>query len=885
MYKLIDGVDFYSAEEVDERFDNESIIKERERALAAEKVLQDNIDTVVSSLADEEARAKEAENSINDTLNKKITDETTRAEAEENSLSSRMDTFEGAVEQETARAETAEKALQNNIDSEASRAQLAEETTENKLSMEIDRAKAAEQLVQENLNAENIRAEKTERDINNALLSESERAQKKETEIDEALSAESTRAKDAEKVLTDNLADEIQRATAAEDTEKARAEAAEDKLTEDLAAEVQRATAAEDKLTEDLAAEVQRATAAEDTEKARAEAAEQKLTEDLADEIQRATNKELELDEKVAAEEVRATAAEASLTTQILEESQRATAAEKKIAADLINTGNVDSVNSVFPDSNKNVIIQDINIPVTAVHKTRSTPFGAEWQALNYTLSEGTIRLSNGTIASGFRLTTDEGKTWRTTNVDDVHVVGAVHKMIQCSDGTILAATSKGIAYSKDNAITWHSSNTDSTSAYSNIMQCSNGTCIAIKYPGGKGKTVIYSTDSGVTWTETSTDITDFAYDILEYSTGFIIIVGNYNGYSTDFGVTWTEIQAMHGYTCTSISKNTSGVAIVSSNRMHALFRTKNGLDWQQLDIGKVQRTACVRHIFFVACYGTDADTSSGIKYSTDDGVTWNDTDIGSVDISYITILSYLGDDVVVATSPVSSSIKGTGLYYCINISLPAEWKQSNITTGGYTLCPIANGIIATGQYNNSAIAFYLESIPIKKATLALIDEPIDGLYQPVTANALYNVHSLLEDVESIANETQDDAKSALSKVDERQHFVGFSYSISVPTGSSRTISMQQMSKMMGLDISIENVGIGVHFIVFTTPIAGVQHIGDKYFKIYADADNNVSISQDPPKYEISNVNFSTNNDGTVITNNTEDNITFVFIPCSMHHE
>ena len=838
MYKLIDGVDFYSAEEVDERFDNESIIKERERALAAEKVLQDNIDTVVSSLADEEARAKEAENSINDTLNKKITDETTRAEAEENSLSSRMDTFEGAVEQETARAETAEKALQNNIDSEASRAQLAEETTENKLSMEIDRAKAAEQLVQENLNAENIRAEKTERDINNALLSESERAQKKETEIDEALSAESTRAKDAEKVLTDNLADEIQRATAAEDTEKARAEAAE-----------------------------------------------QKLTEDLADEIQRATNKELELDEKVAAEEVRATAAEASLTTQILEESQRATAAEKKIAADLINTGNVDSVNSVFPDSNKNVIIQDINIPVTAVHKTRSTPFGAEWQALNYTLSEGTIRLSNGTIASGFRLTTDEGKTWRTTNVDDVHVVGAVHKMIQCSDGTILAATSKGIAYSKDNAITWHSSNTDSTSAYSNIMQCSNGTCIAIKYPGGKGKTVIYSTDSGVTWTETSTDITDFAYDILEYSTGFIIIVGNYNGYSTDFGVTWTEIQAMHGYTCTSISKNTSGVAIVSSNRMHALFRTKNGLDWQQLDIGKVQRTACVRHIFFVACYGTDADTSSGIKYSTDDGVTWNDTDIGSVDISYITILSYLGDDVVVATSPVSSSIKGTGLYYCINISLPAEWKQSNITTGGYTLCPIANGIIATGQYNNSAIAFYLESIPIKKATLALIDEPIDGLYQPVTANALYNVHSLLEDVESIANETQDDAKSALSKVDERQHFVGFSYSISVPTGSSRTISMQQMSKMMGLDISIENVGIGVHFIVFTTPIAGVQHIGDKYFKIYADADNNVSISQDPPKYEISNVNFSTNNDGTVITNNTEDNITFVFIPCSMHHE
>ena len=41
MYKLLDNVNFYSAEEIEQRFSNESAIAEKERALAAEKVLQE----------------------------------------------------------------------------------------------------------------------------------------------------------------------------------------------------------------------------------------------------------------------------------------------------------------------------------------------------------------------------------------------------------------------------------------------------------------------------------------------------------------------------------------------------------------------------------------------------------------------------------------------------------------------------------------------------------------------------------------------------------------------------------------------------------------------------------------------------------------------------
>ena len=65
MYKLLDNVDFYSAEEVEERFSNESAIAEKERALAAEKVLQENIDK-------EQARAEAAEDLLDKAISEAI---------------------------------------------------------------------------------------------------------------------------------------------------------------------------------------------------------------------------------------------------------------------------------------------------------------------------------------------------------------------------------------------------------------------------------------------------------------------------------------------------------------------------------------------------------------------------------------------------------------------------------------------------------------------------------------------------------------------------------------------------------------------------------------------------------------------------------------------
>ena len=306
MYKLLNGIDFYSAEEVDERFSNESVIAERERATAAEETLQSNIDTVTDNLTAEAARATTAEQTLQDNIDT----ENTRATAAEAALDTRMTDWETNLQ-----------TISDNLAAEVTRAQTAENTNATAITAETTRATAAEQVNSDAIAAEALRAQETERTINNTLLSESERAQRVESEIDTALSNEVTRATAAEQTLQDNI-----------DTEEARATAAENTLTTDLAAEVTRATAAENTLTIDLAAEVTRATAAENTlttdlaaEVTRAQAAETANATAISNEVTRATTAEQVLDQKIADEELRATTAEAGLTSSITSLSTRVT--------------------------------------------------------------------------------------------------------------------------------------------------------------------------------------------------------------------------------------------------------------------------------------------------------------------------------------------------------------------------------------------------------------------------------------------------------------------------------------------------------------------------------------------------------------------------------
>lgn len=138
---------------------------------------------VKQELADEIARATEAERVLQENINK----ETDRATAEEQRI-------EGKVDAETERATEAERVLQENIDKETQRATGEEQRIEGRLNDEIQRATGEEQRIEGKLDAE------------------IQRSTGEDKRIDAKLDVEIQRAKDAEKVLTDNLDKEVHRA-------------------------------------------------------------------------------------------------------------------------------------------------------------------------------------------------------------------------------------------------------------------------------------------------------------------------------------------------------------------------------------------------------------------------------------------------------------------------------------------------------------------------------------------------------------------------------------------------------------------------------------------------------------------------------------------------
>ena len=309
MYKLLNGIDFYSANEVDERFSNESAIAERERAQAAEQTLQNNI-------TDEQTRAEAAEKVLQDnintelarssaaeqTLQNNIDNEQSRAEAAEQNLDSRMTDWESKLNQ-----------TNDDVTAEVTRATEAEQANSDAIAAEVTRATKAEQSNSDAIAAEVLRAQETEGTINNALLSESQRAQAAETAIDSALSTETTRATAAEQANTKAIDAEVTRATTAEqantnaiDAEVTRATTAEQANTDAIDAEVNRAKLAEQTLTNNVTSEVNRATLAEQT-----------LTGNITSEVNRATTAEQSLAQDVADEELRASQAEASITSSV----------------------------------------------------------------------------------------------------------------------------------------------------------------------------------------------------------------------------------------------------------------------------------------------------------------------------------------------------------------------------------------------------------------------------------------------------------------------------------------------------------------------------------------------------------------------------------------
>lgn len=125
---------------------------------------------VKQELADEIARAEEAERVLQENINK----ETERATGEEQRI-------EGKVDAETERATEAERVLQENIDNETQRATQEEQRIEGRLNEEIQRATGEEQRIEGKLDAEIHRAQDEEARLHGEI--ETERGERRAEDL------------------------------------------------------------------------------------------------------------------------------------------------------------------------------------------------------------------------------------------------------------------------------------------------------------------------------------------------------------------------------------------------------------------------------------------------------------------------------------------------------------------------------------------------------------------------------------------------------------------------------------------------------------------------------------------------------------------------------
>jgi hypothetical protein len=201
------------------------------RATAAEGVLQDNIDAEeaarIAAVSAEETARIAGDDALSDRLDVLEADAVTKAyvDAADAALQSEIDAVEAALAQEVL-DRTAD------VDAEESRAMAAEATLQSNITAEETARIAGDATLQSNIDAEEARALAAEGVLASDIAAEETRALAAEATLQSNIDAEETRALAAEGVLQSNIDAEEARALAAEgvlqsniDVEKGRIDA------------------------------------------------------------------------------------------------------------------------------------------------------------------------------------------------------------------------------------------------------------------------------------------------------------------------------------------------------------------------------------------------------------------------------------------------------------------------------------------------------------------------------------------------------------------------------------------------------------------------------------------------------------------------------------
>ena len=304
------------------------------------------------------------------------------------------------------------------------------------------------------------------------------------------------------------------------------------------------------------------------------------------------------------------------------------------------------------PVNKGNVLLRDKAGRLYAVNcgvVYRSTDYGVTWEEKSSGISRISFKAffncSNGTILAtttrGLVRSFDQGETW---NPIRTVFTGPPIAFAQSNDGSLYAATVKGIQKSNDYGQTWGAP----------LFASSQVTSVAVSNTGvifaglSDSMRIFRSTDAGKTWErrEVVSGSSSGQIKSLFAEPPAFLYAATYMGVfvSADNGTTWSTVTASPDYQVISLTKGQNGKLWALSYTLH--WSTDHGTTWTQIGMnGFTSGSASAMTIdpsnnIFVGTRsnGTGSDWGSGVFRTTDGGATWMNFSYGIGSDSWPTV-------------------------------------------------------------------------------------------------------------------------------------------------------------------------------------------------------------------------------------------------------
>jgi len=264
--------------------------------------------------------------------------------------------------------------------------------------------------------------------------------------------------------------------------------------------------------------------------------------------------------------------------------------------------------------------------------------------------------------------------TWQSCTLADSFFDEYLH-FTDVTNGNLIKAEDDYIYYSTDNGVTWQQSNAESD--YDKYVIANDGSIII--GADGDHQGAMRSTDGGITWQEVDTLSGTYIDYLIKASNGNII-VGTPHGimYSTDYGASFSQ------------SNITSGLY-----NQFMLADSQHGYG----------------NIIASGSFVISGETATGIKYSTDNGATWQDSNLTTGTWSLICKASngYLVALNEADHTPYYSIDNGVTWQVCDGNSLGGECDGICITDTGRMFMYSKNNYILMSSDNGASWSAILD--------------------------------------------------------------------------------------------------------------------------------------------------------------------------------